>query len=123
MANIHENDAQKLRAKINAKEMEAIRELLFRIIDRGAFGADVTDEIEHFLAALSVADRNSVCRVSNFIADGRQSEVEADCTEGDPKLLLSWDLLLERLIPWLENRGYQKHGIHWHQSLSFLNEL
>ena len=40
MANIHENDAQKLRAKINAKEMEAIRELLFRIIDRGAFGAD-----------------------------------------------------------------------------------
>jgi hypothetical protein len=112
MQNTHENDARERRAN----EMNTLRDLYISIIDCDQTGADINDEIGNLLAGLSIADPNSVCRVANFIVDGRrQVEDEADLT-GEPTLMATWDTLLERLIPWLQSRSYQKHGIHWQQS-------
>jgi hypothetical protein len=108
MRNTNENVAREVRAD----EMETLRDLYMSIIDCDQTGADINDEIGHFLAGLSVADPNSVCRVANFVVDGRHDEDEADFTD-EPTLTATWDKLLERLIPWLESRGYEKHGIHW----------
>jgi hypothetical protein len=108
MQNTDENNARQDRAN----EMDTLRDLYFAIIDCDQTGANINDEIGHFLAGLSVADHNSVCRVANFVAESRQAEDEADYT-GEPTLIATWDTLLERLIPWLERRGYEKHGIHW----------
>ena len=109
MQNANLNDAREGRAN----EMDTLRDLYISIVDCDQTGANINDEIGHFLAGLSVADPNSVCRVVNFIVDGRrQVEDEADFT-GEPTLMATWDKLLERLIPWLESRGYEKRGIHW----------
>jgi hypothetical protein len=109
MQNTHENDAREGRAN----EMNTLRELYLSIIDWDQNGANINDEIGHFLAGLSVADPNSVCLVANFVVDGRrQVNDEADST-GETTLMPTWDKLLEHLIPWLERRGYEKNGIHW----------
>jgi hypothetical protein len=104
-----QNDAREGRAN----EMDTLRDLYISIIDCDQTGADINDEIGNLLAGLSVADPNSVCLVANFVVDGRrQVNDEADST-GETTLMPTWDKLLERLIPWLQSRGYQKHGIHW----------
>jgi hypothetical protein len=111
MQNTNENNAREGRAKINPDEMDKLREIYFSIIDWDQNGANINDEIGHFL--VNVADPGSVCRVANFVVDGRrQVEDEADFT-GEPTLMATWNKLLERLIPWLESRGYEKHGIFW----------
>jgi hypothetical protein len=109
MQNTNQNDAR----EDLANEMDTLRDLYISIVDCDQTGANINDEIGNLLAGLSVADPNSVCRVVNFIVDGRrQVEDEADFT-GEPTLMATWDTLLERLSPWLEHRGYEKRGIHW----------
>jgi hypothetical protein len=88
MQNTHENDAREGRAN----EMNTLRELYLSIIDWDQNGANINDEIGHFLAGLSVADPNSVCLVANFVVDGRrQVNDEADST-GETTLMPTWDI-------------------------------
>jgi hypothetical protein len=108
MQNTNENDAREGRAN----EMDTLRDLYMSIIDCDQTGANIDDEIGNLFAGLSVADPNSVCWVANFVIDGPRDEDEADFA-GEPTLMATWDTLLERLIPWLERRGYEKHGINW----------
>jgi hypothetical protein len=100
MSNVKQNDAREDHAKINTDEMETLRDLLFRTIECGEAGANIKDEIEHLLTALNVADRNSVCRVADFIADGLQAGREADsdlADSDDIALLTTYDTLYARL--------------------------
>jgi hypothetical protein len=115
MQNANKGASRDDRTKIDAVEMETLRVLPLRILDRGQEGSiDIRNEVDHFLAALSTVDRNSVCFVSNFIAVGHQNQVE-DISGGDPDsaLLTTYGALQTRLIPWLEGHGYERHSNHW----------
>jgi hypothetical protein len=112
MQNTNEHNAREGRANIDADEMDTLRDLYMSIIDCDQTGPNIYDEIGNLLAALSIADPNSVCWIANFVIDGRQAEDEADFSD-ESTLTPTWDTLLEHLIPWLERRGYEKNGIHW----------
>jgi hypothetical protein len=116
MLNINENDTRDVRATTDPDELAKLRDIVIRIIEYGIAGANITDEIGHLLEALSFADHNSVCFVANFITSGREGEAEDDLHEGGSTLLPTWDTALERLIPWLESRGYEKRDHRWHSN-------